>query len=81
MQIVKLVAPSAWATYLINGDATGIEPGDKQAADQWILSLGFGAPLSCDDYGFCTSHDAFNVMPFGADCQEYAFDATIGVSA
>ncbi len=77
MNIVKLKAPSAWASYLINGDATGISTEDKEAADQWLESLGMGEPIDAEDCGFCWTHDAGNVMPLGADCQEYSFDAGV----
>jgi hypothetical protein len=73
MQTLELTAPSAWASYLINGDASGISEEDQRAADQWLASIGHGGPVGCEDYGFCRVHDAFGFMPFGADCQTYTF--------
>ena len=66
-------APSAWASYLINGDDSGIDAADKAAADAWLESLNLGAPVDCTDAGFMGHHDAYNVCPLAADCQSYAF--------
>ena len=73
MSIITAIAPGAWASYLINGDASGISPDDRAACDAWIAREGLGAPVSCVDAGFRWRHDASREMPFGADCQEYAF--------
>jgi hypothetical protein len=75
LNITKLIAPSAWACYLINGDASGIDESDVKAADAWVEFVGMGSPVSCEDYGFCgaTRHDASQFCPLAADCQEYVF--------
>jgi hypothetical protein len=70
---VTAIAPSSWASYLINGDATGISDSDRQAADAWVKRQNMGAAASCDDYGFTRWHDALEECPFGADCQTYTF--------
>jgi hypothetical protein len=69
----SLTAPSAWASYLINGDASGIDDDDKAAADAWIAREGKGMPVSCYDAGFMRNHDAWQEMPLAADCQHYEF--------
>jgi hypothetical protein len=66
-------APSSWASYLINGDDSGMEPQDKEACDKWIASLGHGSPCDCEDAGFMWYHSARVFCPFGADCQSYTF--------
>lgn len=72
MRIVELTAPSHWASYLINGDASGLDDEDEQAADEWIESLGYGSPADCRDEGFLHFHDAQEfAMP--CDCQRYTF--------
>lgn len=70
---VRATAPSAWASYLINGDDSGIDEEDRKAADEWIADIGLGAPVSCDDAGFVRYHDAYAFCPLAADCQEYLF--------
>jgi hypothetical protein len=71
--VIKLTAPSTWATYLINGDASGLEPHEKAMADAWLDREGLGIPASCEDAGFCWTHDAFIECPLGTDCEEYSF--------
>ena len=70
----KLTAPSHWASYLINGDDSGLEPAEKQACDDWLDREGFDGPEDCEDAGFCWRHDAYAEYPFGADCQVYFFN-------
>ena len=73
MNTVTFPAPSAWASYLINGDDSGIPGEDKAQCDAWLENLGMGAPLCCSDAGFIWHHDAYAQCPLGADCQYYAF--------
>ena len=71
---IECVAPSLWASYLINGDASGFDNALELArCDAWIKRMGHGLPVSCDDAGFCRSHDAIAEFPYGADCQTYVF--------
>ena len=70
--IEKATAPSAWASYLINGDASGLDDGEEDAVDAWIESLGWGSPTDCEDAGFIAYHDAHQ-FALAADCQTYSF--------
>lgn len=70
---LAITAPSAWASYLINGDATGLCMQDIEQADSWIERQGVGLPVACEDAGFMWKHDAFTECPLGADCQTYLF--------
>lgn len=73
MKTLTITAPSAWAPYLINGDASGLAFNDITAADAWIEREGLGMPVDCTDAGFIWHHEAFTECPLGADCQEYLF--------
>ncbi|MEY9235376.1 hypothetical protein ABIF78_007699 [Bradyrhizobium japonicum] len=71
-------APSHWASYFINGDASGMEDEEIAQADAFAAWLG-GSIVDCEDAGFMRYHDA---QPFGtlaADCQTYT--ALIEVAA
>lgn len=68
-------APEYWAPYLVNGDASGLEPADLamaarwadlQARDGWqVVSVGDGAPA------FMHMHDASHIGVLAAMCAEY----------
>lgn len=72
-------APSLWASYLINGDPSGLELADIAACDKWLAWLdirmpGIGAPVSCDDAGWLGSRfDAYTFYRYHCDCQTYTF--------
>jgi hypothetical protein len=68
-----LTAPSAWASYLINGDDSGLEEGEKACADAWIATEGLGMPVSCDNAGFRHWFDASPHYGYSCDCQTYTF--------
>jgi hypothetical protein len=74
-KLIMLDAPSAWASYLINGDASGLEDDEQRACDAWLKSEKLGAPVDCFDAGFCHSHDASGFALAG-DCQTYVFFRT-----
>lgn len=74
MKTVTATAPSAWAGYLINGDASGIDANDIAAAQKFVDWAGAGFPVSCEDAGFRWHFDADIFTDYaGADCQTYTF--------
>jgi len=66
-------APSAWSSYLMNGDASELDDCERQWCDEWIKSLGLGPPVECEDAGFGKRHDAFAFYPKAARCLRYTF--------
>jgi hypothetical protein len=42
---VEFTAPAYWASYLINGDDSGLEPGEKERADQYLKKEGIRSVL------------------------------------
>lgn len=63
-------APSGWASYLINGDASGIDDNDQREADAFVESVGAGSPVDCTDAGFIHRPDFGKLA---GDCQAYTF--------
>jgi hypothetical protein len=63
-------APSSWASYLINGDASGIDDDDQREADAFVESVGAGSPVDCEDVGFIRRPDFGKLA---GDCQRYTF--------
>lgn len=72
-----VTAPSYWASYYINGDASGLEDDELKAADAFFDYLAKDVPnLSCtdaEDAGFVRYHDACDFYPYAADCSTYTF--------
>ena len=55
----KLVLPSYFASYLVNGDVSGIEPEERRALDLVLKMAGVsaGACASCGDEYFARRND------------------------
>lgn len=64
--------PVYWASYLINGDDSGLEPGERQEIDAWITKQGLdrGDAVDCGEPYFSWSNDANGL---GGDVAEYTF--------
>jgi hypothetical protein len=69
-QTVTGYAPSHWASYLVNGDASDLTTTDRFNADRFARWLG-GSIVSCEDAGFMKHHDASQFRVGASDCQEY----------
>ena len=71
---LEIIAPAHWASYLINGDATGFDyyanPDDEKACydmEKSLSNMGYYC-ADCEDYGF-SRHD----YGLPVDCQKYTF--------
>lgn len=77
LEPITATAPSYWASYLINGDASGLEDAERETADSFVAAcLGGVMPCDCEDAGFMWNHDAARNLPrspyvMAADCQSY----------
>ena len=66
----ELVLPSYLASYLVNGDASGIDPKERESCDKFLAGKGLsaGACASCGDEYFARHNDfdsfAGNVCEF-----------------
>jgi hypothetical protein len=49
---VKHDLPAYWASYLINGDASGLEPEEKKACDDYLTKRELPGPVDCKPAGF-----------------------------
>jgi hypothetical protein len=70
---IQCTAPSAWASYLINDDATGLDDGESAIIDAWLEYNQLGHCYDCEDAGFLHRHDASGYA-LAADCQLYTFE-------
>jgi hypothetical protein len=72
------ILPQVWASYLINGDATGIEESDRLQADEYLTRHQLPTPVSCEPVGFRRRYgnDAAELggdAELGQDCERYTF--------
>ena len=51
MDVIQFTAPACWASYLINGDASGLDDAEKASADRCLDAM-------VAKYGSCYVHDA-----------------------
>lgn len=70
---VQHVAPEYWASYLINGDASGLDDAEQSAADAWMRSIGLGDPVDVESVGFDVIHTAHLGGRFAGDVARYTF--------
>lgn len=74
-ETLELAAPSYWASYLINGDASGLRNGEENDADSWLaeMAAGWGPPVEVsEDSEFRWYHSA-DAWVGAADCAVYTF--------
>ena len=51
--------PASWASYLINGDASGLDTGEQERIDAFLQGEGLSSPVDCEsEASFCHSCDA-----------------------
>lgn len=71
-------APSHWASYLVNGDHSGLSDAEKSQADRMILEvtkdIGNGHCVDCEEEGFSWRHDFQHIAGrLGGDVSTYTF--------
>ena len=49
IHVTTATAPAIWAPYLVNGDATGLEPEELAACDAWQAAQEPAYVVSCTD--------------------------------
>ena len=73
MKIETYTLPAFWASALVNGDLSGLEPGEEAILQRWLASHPeLGGCLSCtDEPEFRKHHDASEVL--ACDCLDFSF--------
>lgn len=66
-------APESWASYLINGDPSGLEPDEIAACDDWQDSIAPWYVVSCGDSEPCFTwkYRLYGGTAEGGNVQEY----------
>jgi hypothetical protein len=72
MKTIEYTLPEFWASYLINGDASGLEDSEQNEIDEFLKNENLGFCLSCSDESeFKWRNDANNL---GGNCLVYVFE-------
>ena len=75
-EIITLTLPAIWASYLINNDASALQPEEVKRIDDFLKICKLPTPVSCSDESrFSWHHDA-NVDQWrgkGGDVLDYTF--------
>lgn len=73
IEVTTATAPSHWASFLVNGDASGMESEDLIACMKWLESMAPWYVVGCeDDEHFSKWHDA-TCFALAATCCTYIF--------
>lgn len=76
MEIEEYTLPAYWASYLINGDASGLEDGEQERIDAWLKAHGNPWCLGCSDESYF-KHTFYDVGgELAGDALDYQFDVT-----
>ena len=69
----KIDAPAYWASYLINGDASGLTDAEEAECDRWVEGLGSGwSVVGCaEESHFGRFFFAVEGRELGCDLLEY----------
>lgn len=70
LEAVTYVLPSYWASYLINGDDSGLEEGERAQINEWLHQEDLPDPVDCGESYFSWINDATDL---GGDVCEYTF--------
>jgi hypothetical protein len=72
LQPVTYELPACWASYIINGDDSGIDSDEKEQANAFPARNNLPAPVSCSDEShFSWTNDSGNGL--AGDVLEYTF--------
>ncbi len=68
-----VTGPAYWASYLVNGDASGMSPAEKAAADAWHASLApaYVVATSDDEPRFTWHFSLYGGTCRGGDVLDY----------
>ena len=72
IQVDTIAGSAYWASYLINGDASGLEEHERQAADHWCEMNGIANVVDCGEQYYSNSYGLNTYTRFtGGDLVDY----------
>jgi hypothetical protein len=72
MESITYSLPAYWASYLINGDASGLLPGEQRTIDAWLAKDGLDSPVDCAAEPYFSRHNDAHTGLAG-DVLDYTF--------
>ncbi len=70
MKTKNYTLPAAWASALVNGDTSGLDPDEKAELAAWLETERPGECLTCSEISFPA---CFGEPPLLRGCLEYVF--------
>jgi hypothetical protein len=70
LKVANYTLPAYWASYLINGDASGLVTSERAQADKFLVDNKLPAPVSCGE-SYLSDRNAANGL--AGDVCDYAF--------
>jgi hypothetical protein len=61
IETAEFKLPAYWASYLINGDASGLQDGEQSTIDAWIKHEGNPHFVDCGEQYFSHTNEATNL--------------------
>lgn len=72
MKTLTYTLPAYWASYLINGDGSGLEPGEQETIDAFLAREALDFPVDCtEEARFNRYNDAHTGL--AGDVLDYTF--------
>lgn len=69
MKTITYTLPAYWASYLINGDASGLDDGEQAVIDAWLAKEGYPNIVSCGDESYFSRYNDAGTL--AGDVMEY----------
>lgn len=57
MNQIEYTLPASWASYLINGDATGLSRGEEEQIDAFLARKNLPSPVDCSENSWFAYHN------------------------
>ena len=73
IETTTFTLPSHWASYLINGDASGLDDNEITEIDEFLAANPGWSCIGCEEFGFFSNTNDAGTL--AGDCLKYDFMA------
>lgn len=71
LETTTFILPSYWASYLVNGDTSGLDDSEQADCDAFLKTVPEWRCCSCEGESFFSHSNDAGTLP--GDCLEYVF--------